>query len=72
MWELFTKGHIPYGMETPLLEIVRYVKAGGRLEQPKESSDQIYEIMCSCWLEQHGKRPTFTELIEKLKLIIVI
>lgn len=40
------------------------INKGGRLEQPEQCPDHIYEIMKRCWDIDADKRPTFSELLD--------
>ena len=55
MWELFSKGSFPYPGITNG-EAVEKVISGYRLYKPKETSDEIYAIMCQCWQEDPKAR----------------
>ncbi|KAF4525589.1 hypothetical protein B566_EDAN015527 [Ephemera danica] len=39
---------------------------GYRMEKPKYATSAIYNTMLDCWNGEPGRRPTFTELAEKL------
>ncbi|XP_044006109.1 vascular endothelial growth factor receptor 2-like [Aphidius gifuensis] len=65
LWEFFSLGKTPYpGME--LKECVLKVQQGYRMEKPEYATDEIYNIMFKCWLENPTLRPTFTELADMI------
>ncbi|XP_064192914.1 tyrosine-protein kinase receptor TYRO3 [Anguilla rostrata] len=66
MWEIMTLGQTPYpGVENS--EIYEYLIKGGRLKQPPDCRDDIYEIMHSCWSPVPKCRPSFQQLIDQLE-----
>ncbi|MBN3298805.1 TYRO3 kinase, partial [Amia calva] len=66
MWEIITRGQTPYpGVENS--EIYEYLIKGGRLKQPPDCLDDIYDIMYSCWSPNPKTRPGFPFLIEQLE-----
>lgn len=66
MWEIESGGKMPYsGLGG--IEIIDYLKAGKKLKQPDGCSDEIYQIMRSCWNLEPSKRPTFLELLTSLE-----
>ncbi|XP_061173640.1 uncharacterized protein LOC133182811 [Saccostrea echinata] len=61
LFEIVTLGGTPYptiDMRDLLLEL----KNGYRMERPDNCSEEIYQIMRSCWREDPNSRPSFTEL----------
>ncbi|XP_022100093.1 uncharacterized protein LOC110984335 isoform X2 [Acanthaster planci] len=61
MWELVTLGSHPYpGMSSQ--QVIAKVRQGYRLPKPEHCSQDIYEMMASCWTEDPEKRPTFQRL----------
>ncbi|XP_061087810.1 tyrosine-protein kinase receptor TYRO3 [Conger conger] len=66
MWEIMTLGQTPYpGVENS--EIYEYLIKGGRLKQPPDCRDDVYEIMHSCWSPVPKCRPCFQQLIDQLE-----
>ena len=63
MTEIITKGRIPYpGMTHE--EISQKLQEGYRMEKQNDWPQQIYDVMCKCWREKQGERPTFIILQE--------
>ncbi|KAK0165046.1 hypothetical protein PV328_003603 [Microctonus aethiopoides] len=65
LWEFFTLAETPYpGMEAEK----QYQKLieGYRMEQPKFSTDEIYDIMLQCWKSKPTLRPSFTDLVQSI------
>ncbi|XP_014203448.1 proto-oncogene tyrosine-protein kinase receptor Ret [Copidosoma floridanum] len=61
LWELVTLGASPYpGVDVH--NLYNLLKAGYRMEKPKNCSNQLYKLMVSCWHEEPGMRPSFKEL----------
>jgi serine/threonine protein kinase len=65
LFELFSLGQLPYiGMENS--HILEFLEEGKRLDKPAYCSDEMYEIMFSCWKEDPNERPTFIEICQRL------
>ncbi|XP_014203976.1 vascular endothelial growth factor receptor 1 [Copidosoma floridanum] len=67
MWEFFTLAETPYpgmNVENQLQKLID----GYRLKQPRYATNDVYNIMRSCWeAKPHGRLlPTFTELTEMI------
>ncbi|RMX49955.1 hypothetical protein pdam_00013942 [Pocillopora damicornis] len=69
LWEMVTMGGVPYPTLTNS-EVCRLLKTGYRMERPDMCSDEVYELMTECWTEEPATRPSFSQLVEKLELII--
>ncbi|KAK9883627.1 hypothetical protein WA026_001798 [Henosepilachna vigintioctopunctata] len=70
LWELFSLAKIPYpGMEADEKLFVK-LENGYRMEAPKYSNTAIYKIMLDCWSANPLNRPTFSELSERLGLLL--
>nr|DBA14338.1 TPA: hypothetical protein GDO54_005326 [Pyxicephalus adspersus] len=69
LWEIVTLGQTPYaGIENS--EIYSYLVAGNRLKQPPDCLDELYEMMCQCWITEPKRRPCFTDLKRRLEAIL--
>ncbi|XP_073464744.1 tyrosine-protein kinase receptor TYRO3 [Aquarana catesbeiana] len=69
LWEIVTLGQTPYaGIENS--EIYSYLIAGNRLKQPPDCLDEVYEMMCQCWITEPKRRPCFTDLKRRLETIL--
>ncbi|KHN88297.1 Hepatocyte growth factor receptor [Toxocara canis] len=70
LWELATRGLIPYA-DLEMYEILRLLKNGHRLSKPKGCPDILYErVMLVCWMEDPKRRPTFYELKEMMQDVV--
>ncbi|OCT64854.1 hypothetical protein XELAEV_18041093mg [Xenopus laevis] len=68
LWEIVTRGQTPYaGVENS--EIYSYLIAGNRLKQPPDCLDELYELMCQCWITKPKRRPSFVDLKQRLEAI---
>ncbi|XP_063296324.1 tyrosine-protein kinase receptor TYRO3 [Pelobates fuscus] len=68
LWEITTLGQTPYaGIENS--EIYSYLIAGNRLKQSPDCLDELYEVMCQCWITEPKRRPCFTDLRRRLETI---
>ncbi|XP_019381186.1 PREDICTED: cytoplasmic tyrosine-protein kinase BMX [Gavialis gangeticus] len=68
MWEVFTLGKQPYELYDNM-QVIQKVCEGYRLYRPQLASENIYQIMYSCWHELPEKRPTFLQLQSFLELL---
>ncbi|XP_027691166.1 cytoplasmic tyrosine-protein kinase BMX isoform X2 [Vombatus ursinus] len=68
MWEVFSLGKQPYELYDNR-EVVTKVSQGYRLYRPQLASDNIYQIMYSCWHELAEKRPTFHQLLSSIDIL---
>ncbi|KAJ9583818.1 hypothetical protein L9F63_021821, partial [Diploptera punctata] len=69
IWEIMTLGQQPYPAMTNL-EVLHYVRNGGRLGQPNNCPEELYQLMLKCWNYNPEIRPTFKyclEVLEELK-----
>jgi serine/threonine protein kinase len=65
LYELFSGGADPYG-SMPTSELASFLKAGKRLECPKDCPAEVYLLMLSCWDADPAKRPRFLGLCETI------
>ncbi|XP_068181455.1 vascular endothelial growth factor receptor kdr-like isoform X2 [Antennarius striatus] len=66
MWEIFSLGASPYPGIQIDEEFCCRLKEGIRMRAPEYSSSEIYQTMLDCWQGEPQKRPTFTELVERM------
>jgi len=69
LWEIFSKGKIPFYNLTNA-EVSEEVLKGGRLSAPVGCPDNIFEIARNCWKEDPLARPTFQQIYDQLLKII--
>ncbi|XP_072051220.1 uncharacterized protein [Amphiura filiformis] len=69
LYEIYTLGGTPYPGMT-CREVILRLQEGYRMEKSETCPDEIYEIMCQCWLENPIDRPTFTVLLRTLGQLI--
>ena len=66
LWEMFSYGIQPYyGYTNP--EVIEMIRDRKLLTCPMDCPKRIYALMCSCWEEISEQRPTFVELMGRLK-----
>ncbi|XP_028390734.1 uncharacterized protein LOC114515639 isoform X2 [Dendronephthya gigantea] len=70
LYEITTLGEEPYKNISPY-NIVSHVGSGCRMSQPQHCSDEVYEIMSNCWKVEASERPTFEEIHELLKNMLL-
>eukprot|EP00794_Sanderia_malayensis_P005560 gene5560-6245_t len=69
VWEIVTFGGTPYP-GVPLENLFDLLKSGFRMERPINCCTEIYNLMLCCWEENPSKRPNFTQIVNKLGLLI--
>eukprot|EP00730_Choanoeca_flexa_P016674 TRINITY_DN7934_c0_g1_i2.p1 TRINITY_DN7934_c0_g1~~TRINITY_DN7934_c0_g1_i2.p1 ORF type:complete len:973 (+),score=185.56 TRINITY_DN7934_c0_g1_i2:138-3056(+) len=62
LYELFTKGRIPYGRTTwtnsqEYLDTMVEMQEGGLLPKPDHCPEDMYQLMSDCWRQDPNKRP---------------
>lgn len=61
MWEIFSRGHVPYaGWNNK--KVIEKTATGSRLSPPSEMPETVQPIMNSCWEEDPNLRPSFAEI----------
>ncbi|KAL1489268.1 hypothetical protein ABEB36_014201 [Hypothenemus hampei] len=65
LWEIMTLGQQPYQARSNL-EVLHYVRGGGRLGKPKDCPRDLYELMLKCWQMEPDQRPTFKYCLDIL------
>ncbi|XP_039452249.1 proto-oncogene tyrosine-protein kinase ROS isoform X4 [Culex pipiens pallens] len=66
LWEIMTLGQQPYPARNNV-EVLHYVRGGGRLGRPQDCPEELYQLMLKCWSYSPEDRPTFRYLLEVLK-----
>ena len=59
----------PYPTLKKNKDVIHYVLEGGRLPQPDNCPDALYKLMRKMWAEEPVDRPSFSEVLDKLKEI---
>lgn len=67
LWEIYTRGFVPYDMIQTDGEVAAHVCRGGRLEQPAECPDAVFQVMQACWAQRPQERPNFSTLTSWLQ-----
>lgn len=62
LWELMTRGVVPYP-DVDNFDLYQYLKGGRRMLRPKYCPVILYNLMLSCWNENPALRPSFDELV---------
>jgi serine/threonine protein kinase len=71
MWEIFTCGKVPYnGIHA--MGILPELERGAVLEIPdnKACSDDVYQVMSSCWKLDAAMRPKFSRLVTTINSLL--
>ena len=65
-WEVLTLGATPYiGVNTH--DLITRVARGLRLPHPVSASDQLYQLMLTCWLLDPDERPEPRDAYDNLR-----
>ena len=66
IWEIFNYACTPYsGCTNP--EVIQMIRDRQLLMIPDECPQRVYQLMLECWHENSVQRPTFTDIVLKLK-----
>lgn len=65
LWELMTRGDIPYKAVLNC-NLPEYLSEGNRLFMPLACPIEFYRIMMRCWFWDPERRPSFTQLIDEI------
>jgi hypothetical protein len=66
LWEIFSYGQQPYaGCTSP--EAIEMIRDRQLLGIPEECPQRAYALMLECWNDVPTQRPTFTDIINKLR-----
>jgi len=72
LWEIVTLGSTPYPRLTDSFMLLDFLKAGRRMDQPQNCPNELYNIMCDCWMDMSTSRPTFETLVGDIGQILSI
>lgn len=70
LWELFTLGTTPYPGMAPGPELYEKILNGYRMDKPDFATQEIFDIMLSCWKVDPSGRPLFRELDNSLSSLL--
>uniref|UniRef100_A0A8C9U066 non-specific protein-tyrosine kinase n=1 Tax=Scleropages formosus TaxID=113540 RepID=A0A8C9U066_SCLFO len=66
MWEIMSRGQQPFfWLENK--DVINQLEQGVRLPKPEQCPPTLYSLMTRCWTYDPKERPTFTELVCKLR-----
>ena len=65
-WECLTLGATPYS-HVPGKEVPFQVMRGMRLAQPKNVTDEFYQLLLMCWQVDLDERPAYEEILDYLR-----
>ncbi|XP_053672146.1 tyrosine-protein kinase receptor torso [Anopheles nili] len=68
LYEICTLGSSPYP-SISTNKLLRYLESGYRMERPKSCSEQLYDLMYSCWNLHPGERPTFSKIVYTVEML---
>lgn len=68
LWEIFSFGRVPYP-RIPIQDVVRHIEKGYRMEPPEGCPMEISRLMNESWMLEPSVRPSFTVILQRLKLI---
>ncbi|XP_066019356.1 tyrosine-protein kinase receptor Tie-1-like [Pocillopora verrucosa] len=67
LWEIATYGGLPYPDITSPFALVSQLATGYRMPRPDQCSEELYELMSSCWKENPLMRPKFSKIASQLR-----
>lgn len=73
VWELFTRGRVPYeNRPSDSAYMINYLKMGNRLEKPSFIPQILWLIIARCWVVNPNDRPTFQDLVVHLNDMVKV
>ncbi|ESO08532.1 hypothetical protein HELRODRAFT_133479, partial [Helobdella robusta] len=69
LWELMTRGAVPYA-EVENWQVAGLIQSGELLKQPPFCPDVVYAIMMKCWTQDAQERPTFDQIISDVNSVV--
>nr|WOX59914.1 receptor tyrosine kinase PVR2A1 [Gecarcinus lateralis] len=71
LWEIFSLGSTPY----PGIELnnnfLQLLEDGHRMSCPKYANQEIYNVMMQCWAGEPMNRPSFSQLVDYLEVMML-
>ncbi|KAI1717934.1 protein tyrosine kinase domain-containing protein [Ditylenchus destructor] len=68
LWEIYSFGRVPYP-RIPIQDVVRHIEKGYRMEPPENCPTFITTLMTECCSLEPERRPSFAEILLRLKRI---
>uniref|UniRef100_A0A8C5E6W2 non-specific protein-tyrosine kinase n=1 Tax=Gouania willdenowi TaxID=441366 RepID=A0A8C5E6W2_GOUWI len=66
VWEIMSRGQQPFfWLENR--DVINQLEQGIRLPKPDNCPPALYSLMTRCWSYDHRERPSFTELVVKIR-----
>jgi len=69
LWEITSRGEIPY-FAIENREILKHLEEGYRLPMPDQTPEELYTIMKECWDLKPEKRPTWSNIFSRMKVLL--
>lgn len=69
LYEIITLGGMPYPSISPR-DLLQLLRQGQRMKQPEGCTDEMFELMESCWRSIPANRPTFADLMKCLEAML--
>lgn len=66
LWEIFSYGITPW-FQYSNMEVLQQVTAGAVMQQPEMCTDELYELMLSCWKKNPIERPSAQDICRQLE-----
>eukprot|EP00038_Savillea_parva_P015664 m.14658 g.14658 ORF g.14658 m.14658 type:complete len:1077 (-) comp3182_c0_seq1:53-3283(-) len=68
LYEVWTKGGLPYGRKWTNMNVMMEVEKGYRLSAPPKCPKAVYQLMLRCWSPLRRMRPSFPSIREQLQM----
>ncbi|EJD76761.1 TK protein kinase [Loa loa] len=68
LWEILTLGQQPFSGKNNV-QVMSFVKNGGKLEKPQFCPDEIFAIVDRAWIYDPEERPQFADLLPELEAL---
>jgi len=69
MWEIYSRGELPYGVLQGQ-DCIHAITEGKLLPKPRNCPDDVYNLMRSCWKMTASERPSFDYIFEVISKIM--
>ncbi|XP_055354538.1 fibroblast growth factor receptor 2-like isoform X2 [Paramacrobiotus metropolitanus] len=70
LWEIMSFGASPYPWMNEFSQLFHFLDSGRRMDAPRNTPTAYYDIMLQCWHKDPDLRPSFSDLIQQLYLIL--